>query len=123
MLKSTLAIAAALFTSLSANAAGFTCTGAVLDYVFNVTGSISGGRAIGSTHVLVTKAGQPLVNENAPVTSSSFVAGHSFNVTIEGPHGRMAVTSTFAGGNTYNGTMAIYTNQGNTSVGTSCRIQ
>lgn len=115
-------VVGALLLSAPAHAASFSCTGGILDYAFLLTGSIAGNKVPGPAHMRVTKGGNLLQQGDSAVVSSSFVANHSFGVQTRDAHSQITVTTSFSGGS-YDGTMAINSDQGNTSVATRCSIR
>jgi hypothetical protein len=122
MFKPIIALSAFLACGVC-HAASFTCTASVVDYSFRLTGNISGARVIGSTRIVVNKGGRLLQQGSAPVRSSSFVAGRKLSVVSQDAHARVEVNATGAGGNSYSGTMAIQSDQGNVNMSTSCVVR
>jgi hypothetical protein len=126
MFKSALVIAAFLATvpaQADPAAAAFRCRGGVLNYGFTLTGTIVGNRAVGQARIVVTQNGNVLRQGSAPVRSSSFLEGRSFSVVSQDAHARIEVQTAYQSPGVYTGTMAINSDQGNTSVSTICAIQ
>src|SRR5258708_4648765 len=108
-----------LLPAVPAHAATFSCTGGILGYPVYLTGNISGAKVVGSANIKVTKSGQLLQQGNSPVTSSTFVANQRLSFVTQDAHSKIGVDTVYGNG-TYTGTMAINSDQGNTSVTATC---
>jgi len=120
--RTTLLALGMLFAGNAAHAASFNCTAAILDYAFSVTGNLSGGKLSGPAVIYVTKGGSPLNRAALAVSQSQFADKQSLAFDAAYPHAKIQVNTRYQGG-TYNGTLAIQSDQGNTNLGTVCKVQ